>query len=62
MDGSFDQIGNKTECALIEMAYNLGVDFREVRLNAGDRVRKVIPFSSERKRMTIIYDQKNDRT
>lgn len=27
----FEQIGNKTECALLEMAYKLGFDFKKVR-------------------------------
>jgi hypothetical protein len=29
--GIFEQIGNKTECALIETAYNFGFDYRKVR-------------------------------
>lgn len=32
--GKFEQIGNKTECALIEMAYKYGYDYVKVR---GDR-------------------------
>ena len=28
---SFQQIGNKTECALLEMSYKLGYDFRVIR-------------------------------
>lgn len=27
----FEQIGNKTECALLELSYKLGFDFRQVR-------------------------------
>lgn len=51
----FEHIGNKTECALLEMSFKFGFDFRKVRTNS-DRVRKVIPFSSSRKRMTSVYD------
>ena len=32
--GQFEQIGNKTECALLEMAMNLGYDFRKIRDDA----------------------------
>lgn len=27
----FEQIGNKTECALLEMAYNMGFNFKKIR-------------------------------
>ena len=27
----FEQIGNKTECALLEMIYNLGYDYEQIR-------------------------------
>lgn len=29
--GSFEQIGNKTECALIELAYKMGYDYENFR-------------------------------
>lgn len=29
--GSFEQIGNKTECALLEMAANFGYDYTKYR-------------------------------
>lgn len=56
------QEGNKTECALLELAYLMGYDFRKVREQSGALVRKTIPFSSDRKRMSVLYDYKNDRT
>jgi magnesium-transporting ATPase (P-type) len=40
----FEQIGNKTECALLELAFLLGFDFREVRKT--EEVVGTIPFSS----------------
>ena len=50
-----NQIGNKTDCALLELAYIFGYDFRKVRNS--DKVIKVYPFSSEAKTMsTIIKD------
>jgi magnesium-transporting ATPase (P-type) len=36
------------------MAYNLGYDFREVRTRVGEKIKKIIPFSSDRKRMSIV--------
>jgi Ca2+ transporting ATPase len=54
----FVQIGNKTECALLEMAFKFGYDFRKIR-NKEKNIR-VFPFSSDRKRMTTVYkDNKN---
>jgi Ca2+ transporting ATPase len=50
--GVFEQIGNKTECALIEMSYKLGNDFREIRKS--EDIISTVPFSSERKRMSVI--------
>jgi Ca2+ transporting ATPase len=42
--GAFTQIGNKTECALLEMAYHLGYNFKEIRKS--EEVIATIPFSS----------------
>lgn len=54
---TIDQIGNKTDCALLELAYILGFDFRKIRNS--DQVIKIYPFSSETKSMTsIINDNK----
>lgn len=55
--GAFEQIGNKTECALLEMAMNLGYDFRKIRddAQASDRILVTHPFSSARKKMTCVY-------
>lgn len=44
------------------MVYLMGKDFRTIREEKSHLVRKTIPFSSERKRMTIIYDHLNDKT
>lgn len=54
-DGSVErsnQIGNKTECALLEMAYNLGYNYKEHRNK--ENLVKVFPFSSETKIMTTV--------
>ena len=37
----FEQVGNKTECALLEMAYKLGTDFRHARDK--DKILRVFP-------------------
>ncbi|CAK83509.1 unnamed protein product (macronuclear) [Paramecium tetraurelia] len=52
------QIGNKTECALIELADNFGFKYSNYRLN--ERILRQIPFSSKRKKMvTAILNPKN---
>jgi len=48
-----DQIGNKTECALLEVAYRMGYDYEKFRNR--DRIKKTFPFSSERKKMATAY-------
>ncbi|EAR95699.2 calcium-translocating P-type ATPase, PMCA-type protein (macronuclear) [Tetrahymena thermophila SB210] len=55
-NGNFSQNGNKTECALLELAYQFDVDYRNYR--PSDNIIKVIPFSSDRKRMTTVYQPK----
>ncbi|EGR29017.1 hypothetical protein IMG5_164760 [Ichthyophthirius multifiliis] len=51
--GKFEQIGNKTECALLQMAYEFGFDFNKYR--PSENIIKIIPFSSSRKRMSTVY-------
>lgn len=50
----FEQIGNKTQCALLEMAYYLGYNYEEIRREV--KSINSVPFSSERKRMSVIYN------
>ncbi|CAD8141668.1 unnamed protein product [Paramecium pentaurelia] len=61
-NGKFEHIGNKTECALLELAYKFGYDFRQIRQNMGEKIKKKFPFNSEKKKMTIVLDLKGDRT
>jgi len=56
-DGRFEMIGSKTECALLELAYKLGFDYRKIRTEEYCKVVKVYPFSSETKRMAVIYEK-----
>lgn len=49
-----EQIGNKTECALLEVAYRMGYDYEKFRNR--DRIKKIFPFSSERKKMATVYE------
>lgn len=51
----FEQIGNKTECALLEMAYKFNYDFTRIRDKEKDKIIKTFPFSSEKKKMTTVY-------
>ena len=52
-DVSNNQVGNKTECALLEMAFRMGYDFKKFR-NRDNQI-KVFPFSSEKKKMATCY-------
>ncbi|CAD8100171.1 unnamed protein product [Paramecium sonneborni] len=52
------QIGNKTECALIELADVFGYKYSNYRQN--DKILRQIPFSSRRKKMSsVVLNQKN---
>lgn len=42
---SNEQIGNKTECALLEMAFKFGYDYKKWRNR--DKIKKIFPFSSQ---------------
>jgi magnesium-transporting ATPase (P-type) len=59
VSGKYIQVGNKTECALLELADQAGFDYNSFRPNS--RIVKVVPFSSARKKMTTIYKM-NDQT
>jgi len=52
-DGTYEQIGNKTECALLELAAKFGFDYTQWRNS--DNVVRIIPFSSKRKRMSTCW-------
>ncbi len=56
---SNEQIGNKTECALLEMAFNFGYDYKKWRNR--DKIRKVFPFSSAEKKMATIYEDEKGK-
>lgn len=51
----FEQIGNKTECAILEMIYKLGTDYRKSRDKS--KITKNFPFSSARKKMTTLFNE-----
>ena len=55
-----NQIGNKTECALLEMAYRMGYDYKRVRNR--DYIKKIFPFSSEKKKMCTVYREDKGTT
>ena len=57
-NGLVDQIGNKTDCALLELAFNLGYNYRQVRMEYRDETVKVIPFASKTKSMSTVVKQK----
>ena len=47
------QIGNKTDCGLLEMAFRMGYDYKQFRNR--DQQLKVFPFSSSKKKMATVY-------
>lgn len=51
----FVRVGNRTECALLELCSKLGVEVGP--LQEGHQIVQVYPFSSDRKRMTSITYQ-----
>jgi calcium-translocating P-type ATPase len=56
----FEQLGNKTECALLELAYKKGFDYEKHRKQ--ELIKKVVPFSSKLKMMaTICQVDKKDQ-
>lgn len=48
----WEQIGNKTQCALLQMAFKFGYDYRNLRKQI--QVVDTVPFSSSRKRSSAI--------
>jgi len=46
------QTGNKTECALLELAYKLGFNYKTHRNK--EEIVRIYPFSSKVKSMTTI--------
>jgi len=55
---TFEHGGNKTECALLEMAFKFGFNYEKYR--PSDKIKKVIPFSSTRKKMTVVYQLEDE--
>ena len=56
-----EQIGNKTEMALLEFAYNqMGVDYNKLRTL--DNILEIVPFSSSRKKMLTLYKKSDGST
>ena len=51
--GTMEHRGDRTECALIEFVDRLGYDYRDYR--PSNKIVKIIPFSSERKKMSSVY-------
>ncbi len=54
--GGVLKVGNRTECALLQLTESLGVSYAEVREAAAPRVMRQFPFSSDRKRMSTLLE------
>ena len=53
--GGFEQIGNKTECALLQLIYTWN-DANYIEIRKHQKVTNTVPFSSSRKRMSAICE------
>lgn len=49
-----ERIGNKTECALLQMIADLGEDYGAIRRAAHASIVRLVTFSSARKRMSVV--------
>ena len=49
--GTYDIVGNKTECALLLMLLKMGIDYKKVRKELNGKIFQRVPFSSKIKRM-----------
>ena len=58
--GGFEQIGNKTECALLELVYNWN-DANYIDIRKREKVVNTVPFSSARKRMSAICEMEDKK-
>jgi Ca2+-transporting ATPase len=58
-DGSIQYIGNRTECALLELLMSLGCDYRERR--AAHSLARIYLFDSSRKQMCSVQSLTRDR-
>jgi magnesium-transporting ATPase (P-type) len=58
-DGQVTQVGNRTECGLLQLASSLGADYRATREEC--QVLRAFPFSSERKRMSTLTSKPGAR-
>jgi len=52
-NGLYEHLGNKTECALLELVLKFGFDYNSYRPN--EKLVRILPFSSRTKRMTTVY-------
>ena len=52
-------VGNRTECGLLQLVSGLGADYAAARQQAD--LLRVLPFSSERKRMSTLTRQPGNR-
>lgn len=55
---TIDQIGNKTDCALLHLGHKCGYNYRQLRKDFSDSIVKVVPFSSDTKSMSTVVKEK----
>ena len=49
-----EHLGNKTECAMLDMISRMQMQYQRIRQSKN--IIKVFPFSSARKRMSVVYE------
>lgn len=57
-----EQIGNRTDCALLGFAEVFGIEYKQVRTSLEAKILKQLPFSSKTKKMTTVVNHNNKVT
>ena len=61
-DGSLEQVGNDTDCALLSFGHSIGIDSQQTRVSESARFFQCFPFSQTTKRSTTILKMTESTT
>ncbi|KAJ3452498.1 cation transporting atpase [Anaeramoeba flamelloides] len=56
--GIIEEVGNRTECGLLRMIENLEHDYKQIRVDSEEKVKKTFNFDNAKKRMSTIVKKK----
>ncbi|KAJ3445647.1 calcium-transporting atpase [Anaeramoeba flamelloides] len=56
--GITEEVGNRTECGLIRMLEVLKIDYKQIRVDSEDKVKKIYNFDNAKKRMSTVIKKK----